>query len=190
MKFIHRNKRTLEVMTSKNSKRVILISFFFHELGTSSERTFAGLLHALMTQLLTPIPELATQIETRFQNLRIRSGHSSSSESMWSDVELQEAFFDLLRAKSTEAIVLCVVDGLDECEARSQRQALQFLLKLSSHERSGRLGFKILCSSRPENAIEVSFAMCPQLKIQDYTSRDIRNCLRNVRLGHQQPLPW
>jgi len=49
MKFIHGHKRTLEVITSKNSQRVILISFFFHELGTSSERTFTGLLHALMS---------------------------------------------------------------------------------------------------------------------------------------------
>jgi hypothetical protein len=174
MKFIHGHKRTLEVITPKNSQRVILISFFFHELGTSSERTFTGLLHALMSQILTHMPELVTHIEKRFRNLKIRSGQLSSNESIWSDVELQEAFFDLLRAKSTEAVVLCLADGLDECEARSQRQALQFLLKLSSHERTDCLRFKILCSSRPENAIEISFAKSPQLKVQDYTSRDIK----------------
>ena len=134
MKFIHGHKRTLEVIAYKNSQRVILISFFFHELGTSSERTFASLLHALMSQILTHMPELVTHIEKRFRNLKIRSGQLSSNESMWSDVELQEAFVDILRAKSTDTLVLCLVDGLDECEARSQRQALRFLLKLSSIE--------------------------------------------------------
>jgi hypothetical protein len=114
-----------------------------------------------MTQLLTQMPELVSHIEKRFRDLEIRSGHSPSNKSMWSDVELQEAFFDLLRGKSTEVVVLCFVDGLDECEGRSQRQALQFLLKLSSYEWTGRLRFKILCSSRPENAIEVSFAKFP-----------------------------
>jgi hypothetical protein len=174
MKFINGQKRTLEVMSSKNAKLVIPISFFFHEIGTSSKRTFASLLHILMSQLLTHMPKLVTHIEKRFRDLKIRPGRSSSNESMWSDVELQEAFFDLLSGKSTGAVILCLVDGLDECKARSQRQTLQFLLKLSSHEQTGCLRFKILCSSRLENTFEVSFAKCPQLKVQDYTSKDIK----------------
>jgi hypothetical protein len=57
------------------------------------------------------MPELVTHIEKRFRNLKIRSGQLSSNESMWSDVELQEAFVDILRAKSTDTLVLCLLMG-------------------------------------------------------------------------------
>jgi hypothetical protein len=174
MKYIHDHEHTLKIMSSAQLGRVILVSFFFHELGIPSEKTFSGLLHALLAQLLTEIPELIPIIYPRFLKLQKRSRYSSTDESIWSETELQGAFWDILRSQVTKASILCIIDGLDECEQKSLHKMLQFLLKLSVPSTSCHLRFKILCSGRPENALEIAFSRFPILRVQEYTSGDIK----------------
>lgn len=50
--------------------------------------------------------------------------------SIWSESELKAAFPDAIEAQSVNARILCIVDGLDECEESSVREAVQFLLGL------------------------------------------------------------
>jgi hypothetical protein len=69
--------------------------------------------------------------------------------------------------------VLCIVDGLDECEGKCLRQARGVLLPLAASATSSGLRCKVLCSSRLENAIELKFSAYASLKVQDLTYRDI-----------------
>lgn len=169
MKYIHEIRDISKVMALANSERVFLISFFFHDLGIASEKTFAGLLHALLLQLLSHIPKLHLRVLPRFHNLKMRSKFPSSNESVWTEVELQAAFSDILKVASVLAKILCIVDGLDECEDKSLRQARDFLLSLAASTTSSGLRFRVLCSSRLENAIELKFSSYSSLKIQDFT---------------------
>ena len=45
------SEETLKLM-SKNSSEVLLVHYFFHDLGEPQEKTFGGLLHAIVHQLL------------------------------------------------------------------------------------------------------------------------------------------
>ena len=49
-----------------------------------------------------------------------------------------------------------------------------FCQRLAASVTSFNLRFKVLCSSRPENAIEPKFGIYSRLKIQDFTAEDIR----------------
>jgi hypothetical protein len=125
MKFITGHKHTLEVMSSKNSKLVIPISFFFHELGTSSERTFAGLLHALMNQLLTSMPELTTHVVKRSQGLKIRSGNTSSTEKACGLTESFRKLFSTFFEPSLPTLLFCAL-LMDSMSAKQKTSIQQY----------------------------------------------------------------
>lgn len=88
MKYIHVQDETVELLRSSVQTRVEFISYFFHDLGSPTESTFSGLLHALLCQIIMLMPELAATVQQRFKNLRIRSAASLQEASIWSEVEL------------------------------------------------------------------------------------------------------
>lgn len=175
MKFIHGLEQPLRCIgsTSRNGPAK-LISFFFSELGIPSERTFLGLLHCLLTQLLVAMPEVVPSVRGRYQKLLLRSGAGSRNSSIWTETELQGAFDDIVLAQKSSASVLCIVDGLDECEESKIHESLRFLRKLADLPTTSLLRFKVLCSSRPETAIEIGLSRYPFFRVQDHTSSDIR----------------
>jgi hypothetical protein len=80
MKYIRDIRDIRKMIASMNSERVFVISFFFHELWIASEKTFTGLLHAILLQRFTHIPELCLTVLPRFRNLKMRSTFPSSNE--------------------------------------------------------------------------------------------------------------
>lgn len=179
-KHIESCETTMEILRTRTSARTLLISFFFWDLGQPSEKSFAGLLHNLFSQLLAQIPELATAVLGRFQKLRNHTLGKSSRASIWNESELQSAFKDILQVKVPETEILLLIDALDECEDKSINKMLQFLTRLASPT-SSCLRFKILCSGRPANFIELAFSKVPLLHLQDHTWQDIEDFL-NTRI--------
>ena len=51
MGYLVESEKTLKLM-SKKSSEVLLVHYFFHDLGEPQEKTFGGLLHAIVHQLL------------------------------------------------------------------------------------------------------------------------------------------
>jgi hypothetical protein len=141
MKFIH--DKIKKSMGTGQSGRGILLSYFLHELGIPSEKTFSGLMHALLFQLLKDLPQLIAQLHGRFQELKKRSMHSTPDESIWSQVELQGAFKDILQGGNQLTRIICIVDGIDECEERRLRHVVQFLDRLAVRNSESHLRFKL-----------------------------------------------
>lgn len=175
MKYIHEQDETIELLKSSIQTRVEFISYFFHDLGSPTERTFSGMLHALLSQIIILMPELAGTIHQRFRKLRVRSSASLQEASMWSEVELQSAFRDILKVRSERVTILCMIDALDECETKQLHPLLRFINNLIALQGIGSLTFKIICSSRRENAIELAFTKHHSFRIEHYTSKDIEN---------------
>lgn len=174
-KFIECHDNTMDLLQSNSPGRTLLMSFYFWDLGQPSERTFSGLLHNLLSQILNQIPELVLAVLGHFQKLKQHTSRYSTRSSIWSETELQTAFKNIFQAKVPETTVLCIIDGLDECEERGLQQMLQFLSKLATPTKSSSLKFKILCSGRPANFIELNFAKYPYLRLQNHTSQDIED---------------
>ncbi|KAF8848368.1 hypothetical protein BDZ45DRAFT_284616 [Acephala macrosclerotiorum] len=175
MKYIHDRDDTLPIMRSSVHGRLEFISYFLHDLGSPTERTFLGLLHGLLSQVLTLLPELAPTIHQRFRKLRIRYSTSSQEAPIWSEVELQAAFRDIIKNQTVEATVLCMIDALDECETKQLHPLLRFITNLATHPQKGGLTFKVICSNRRENAIELAFTKFPSFRIENFTSKDIES---------------
>lgn len=64
VKFTHGFDSPLKYISEVGKFEAIKISFFFHELGIPSKKTFSGLLHALLSQLLDQLPELIPLVPT------------------------------------------------------------------------------------------------------------------------------
>lgn len=172
---------TMDLFQPQSSRRTIIISFFFWDLGLPSEKTFSGLLHNFLWQLLSQIPELMPTVLARFQRLRKHSSSLSRSSSIWNESELQSAVKDVLKIKVSDTTVLWLIDGLDECENKSIKQMLEFLAAFSTLNSPSSLKFKILCSARPANFIDITFSKFPRLRLQEYTWQDIEDFL-NLRI--------
>lgn len=125
MIFIHNHENITHLYKTQQNGSADVISFFFHDLGIPSEKTFSGLLHALLYQILKLHLKLMSVIELRFQRLRRQSLPNLENESLWSDTELQAVLLDLQYSDKTGKI-LCIIDGLDECDEDSIPEMLQF----------------------------------------------------------------
>ena len=178
VKYINDEERTMTELQSSHSAEVLMVSFFFYEQGLPSEKTFSGLLHGLLSQILVACPDLFSLVQARFNRLSLRSKSLPSNDSIWSEPELEKAFKDILSSKTTRATIFCIIDGLDECRERDLHPLLQFLLKLVAYQKGAFIKFKILCSSRPETPIELAFTNVTNnstLRVQDFNSEDIKN---------------
>jgi hypothetical protein len=134
MKYIHENITTMKLLTRRKEKPPVLVSFFFfHDLGTPSEKTFSGLLHVLLHQLLEQCPNLLPDILPRFPRLRRKLPCRSDATGLLSETELQGAFLDIQQS-DYDVKFLCLVDGLDECGE-----------KLSTRKTGSHPQFKVLC---------------------------------------------
>ncbi|KUJ10386.1 uncharacterized protein LY89DRAFT_259734 [Mollisia scopiformis] len=98
-KYIESCESTMNLLQSNTSSRTFLMSFFFWDLGQESEKTFSGLLHNLLSQLLVQIPELVPAVLGRFQRLNKHVSVSANRSSIWNDSELQSAFKDILQLR-------------------------------------------------------------------------------------------
>jgi hypothetical protein len=116
----------MKIFNSDSKVPAVIISFFFHDIGIPSEKTFSSLLHVLLYQLLTECPNLISADQLRIQRLRRRSTVALKGESFWSETELQGAIWDIQQCIELKRKILCVIDGLDECEAKSLPEMLQF----------------------------------------------------------------
>ncbi|KAG4418628.1 hypothetical protein IFR04_008253 [Cadophora malorum] len=120
------------------------------------------------------MPEAIPSIQSRYRKLLLRSGGGTGRSSIWTESELQGAFDDIIRAQKRDTSSFCIIDRLDECEESKIHETLGFLRRLAELPATSPLRFKVLCSSRPETAVEMRLSKYPFFKIQDYTSSDIR----------------
>lgn len=125
MRYIHEDERTIKHFLGRKQKLPALISFFFHDLGIPSEKTFSGMLHALLCQLLHKVPGFRRVIKPQFKQLRRRFTVSSKNQVFWSEA-LKRAFESIQHSEHHEVRVLCIVDGRDEC-GENQLCMIKFL---------------------------------------------------------------
>jgi hypothetical protein len=83
MKYVVQQEKTLELLNSTPVPRWHLITFFFHDRGTSIQKTVDGLLQEVLYQLLGLYPILASYLVP----LRIQAVLDSVVEWKWSVLE-------------------------------------------------------------------------------------------------------
>ncbi|PVH92326.1 hypothetical protein DM02DRAFT_605485 [Periconia macrospinosa] len=124
-----------------------VLLYYFCSNRDKNRNTALTIMRGILHQWIDLHPHLAKDIKNSFE------GTETSKYTISSFVSLWRVFLTLLQ-QSTSSQVVCVLDGLDECEKESLRQLLEAVenyLSKSGEKAKPRLKFIIL--SRPQPAV-------------------------------------
>lgn len=174
MKFITTHVNTAhELRRWANGHRLLMLPYFFWNVGAELQKNHSGMLRALLHKILEQYYDL---IPAAFPHLYIGEKHMSDDEAP-TYAELKRAF-DILRARSASFLRICIlIDGIDEFEG-DHRDMSTFLCSLAS------ASIKVIVSSRPINACLNVFRHCPSLRLQDLTKNDMRIVIQDKLGSH------
>lgn len=172
MGYLVESEETLELI-SENSTEVILVDYFFHDLGESQEKSFGGLLHAIVYQLLVGF--YTKDLATLSRLYKLLKPHLS-----W-DLTLREPLpnhvlvriLHKLVAQCQETLrVYLFIDGLDECHG-DHREQLDILIDLVRSSSDKTLSVRACIASRVETEIQLRLSNEPTIAIHQFTKNDI-----------------
>ena len=172
MRYLAEHKRTMSLI-SRNTDTCILVHYFFHELGESQEKTFGGLLCAIVYQLLTNFHDKnPATLALLYGLLEPQSRPSITSGSALPE-DVMMAVLENLVADCRETIRLSLfIDGFDECHGNHSEQ-LDFLTNLIRFSSDKKLCIRACIASRVETEIQFRLSNEPTFALHLFTEKDI-----------------
>ncbi|KFY47630.1 hypothetical protein V495_01894 [Pseudogymnoascus sp. VKM F-4514 (FW-929)] len=154
-----------------------IATFFFWNSGTPEQKSQAGLLRALIYQILKQTPDLVpivfpafwADVYSKYLDRQERESKALVASKRWQLRELKMAMKLLVGQTQVPIKLFFLIDGLDEFE--EDHEDLVIIFRDITHLSKGRS--KICLSSRPWVIFEDSFRACAGLKMQNLTYKDI-----------------
>ncbi|KAI9037200.1 uncharacterized protein KD926_000774 [Aspergillus affinis] len=139
-----------------------VLLYYFCSNCDKNRNTALTILRGIIHQWIDLYPHLAQYIKNSFEGTETIKYTVSSFASLWS------VFLTLLQ-QSRSSQVVCMLDGLDECEQESLRQLLDAVGNyLSNSRKVTRPRLKLILLSRPQPAIlENKIGQYQQIKLDD-----------------------
>src|SRR5271156_231640 len=169
MKFLHNSERTSENIRHWRPRRKQVVAwFFFHERGSYLQKSFEGLLRAILLQIVEEEPELAKFMLPFYLRRHI------TERSTWTINDLEQALLTLLEQKGTALDIFLFLDALDEYDGTPEVIAdfMDSIVSLCTDSDSPSR-VKICFSSRPWDAFVAKFDECPGFLMHHKTKTDI-----------------
>ncbi|KAH9887106.1 hypothetical protein F4778DRAFT_433555 [Xylariomycetidae sp. FL2044] len=188
MKFIYTDARfTSHLRRWAGDLPLVTASFFFWFLGTSLQKSQAGLLRALLFEILSKRPELIPIVAPELcrEASKLKPTESLADPTL---TEVTRWFGKLAEVTASTHRICIALDGLDEFDG-DHGTLLHTLLQTVAKYPS----IKLLISSRPITACTQAFSKCPQLRLQDLTEGDIRRYAEDLlkrQLQCVEDLEW
>ncbi|OQU94565.1 Ankyrin repeat-containing protein [Cladophialophora immunda] len=139
-----------------------VLLYYFCSNRDKNRNTALTIMRGILHQWIDLCPILAKDIKSSFDGTETTKYTISSFVALW------RVFLTLLQ-QSTSSQVVCVLDGLDECEKESLKQLLDAVMNYlsKSGEKAGpRL--KLIILSRPQPAVlESKLGQYPQIQLDD-----------------------
>ena len=172
MGYLVESERTLKLM-SENSSGVLLVHYFFYELGESQEKSFGGLLHAIVHQLLVGFhTKKRATLSLLYELLK----PYLSSDLTLRDALPNQVLVRILRklvAQCQEPLrVYLFIDGFDECHG-DHREQMDTLIDLVRSSSDKTLSVRACIASRYEMEIQLRLSNEPTIAIHQFTGEDI-----------------
>ncbi|KAL4904780.1 hypothetical protein BDW74DRAFT_168011 [Aspergillus multicolor] len=166
-----------------------VLLYYFCSNRDKNRNTALTILRGIIHQWINSHPHLAQYIKNSFEGTETTKYTISSFVSLWN------VFLTLLQ-QSRSFQVVCVLDGLDECEHESLRQLLDAIENyLSSSRKPARPRLKLILLSRPQPAfLETKLGQYQQIKLDDSDaeiSHDVEKYIfaKVTELASEQKLP-
>ena len=181
MRYLVESERTMNLLSRKSSA-TILIHYFFHEMEESGEKSFGGLLHAIVHQLLIGLDDKSQAALSQLHQLvRLDLRLILTPKAALPEVLLMTILQRFL-AECRETLRLCLlIDGLDECRG-DHRMQLDFLTDWVRSSLNKKLSIKVCLASRVEPEISLRLSKEPTLIVHHFTERDISSYV-SINLG-------
>ncbi|KAK6595017.1 hypothetical protein H4I96_10748 [Botrytis cinerea] len=184
MKFIYDHPKTKENLKQwADEKPLYIAKFFFWWAGTEIQKSQNGLLRTLLFDTLRQMPQMTPRIlPSAFAMTYARESFISGSPHsyVWDISSLSEAFAVLVSQTEMPMKLCLFIDGLDEYHGLEVEIARLFKKIVFSPD------VKVCISSRPHVPFEDAFSTCPQLRLQDFTHKDlnlyVKNCLTQDKM--------
>ena len=172
MRYLAENKYTMSLL-SRNTDASILVPYFFHELGESQEKTFGGLLYAIVYQLLTNFHDKKrTTLALLYGLLKPHFRPNITSRSALPDDVLMTVLENLVTDCRETIRLSLFIDGFDECHGNHGEQ-LDFLTNLVRFSSDKKLSIRACIASRVETEIQFRLSNEPIFAIHKFTEKDI-----------------
>lgn len=180
MSFIVRSDRTAQELSAWASGCDLCTpSYFFWRAGSTLQKDRAGLLRALLYQILSEHPELISHVKNSADERRGRAAPSTLTE-IWTVSKLLK-WLQLVINQTVKPLKICFfVDGLDEFEG--QPSDLVELLESFRAQPGGSVKFCV--SSRPLEIYNQTFRNVAKLRLQDLNRNDIASYI-DGKLGRR-----
>ena len=169
MKFAMRHNRTLEMLHRPKHLQWIFAGFFFHDRGSSAQKTYLAMLQEVVHQLLGSSDRLWPVVKPMYEELMKRQRTKSPQ---WDVNILQTVLTTISQLRYLDLGILIFLDALDEHDGDNE-QLTSLMWKLVKTSAGSRLKLKICLASRPWTVFTSSFSGCPGFAIHDHTREDI-----------------
>lgn len=184
MKFIVDHSRTSSLLEEwARNKDLVILKFFFWNLGTAMQKSSVGMLRTLLYIVLSRYPELIQRV---FPELY--EGNEDLTDVEPTYEELNNALQNLQQATAYSHRLCIFIDGIDEYAGDHKDMSL-FLRGLVSPN------VKVVVSSRPINACLNAFADSQTLNLHHLTKKDMsifingELCSHRMMEGYQRRYP-
>ena len=168
MKYIYMKCSNGDVLPTPSRKRgQICIGFFFHDRGSHLQKSFEGLLHSILHQILCKEPRLAKEI------MPVYLQRKEPEKSAWLLPDLIQAFSRILEQDTVPVDIYLFLDALDEFNGPPETIAGFIQSVIDRHDKHA-AEVRICFSSRPWNTFVDIFSQCRGFKIHEKTRQDIQ----------------
>lgn len=176
VKYLHDSEEIALLTKGWNPQtQIICCWFFFYARGSFIQKSFDGLLHSILYQILIEEPRLADMILPLYlqsSGIGASRGASAVHRAIWPFEDLIAAFDIILQQTVFPLRLYLFLDALDEYDGRPQLIA-DFLKSTTAPRANATTQVKVCFSSRPSSVFINNFDSCPGFSIQQYTKQDI-----------------
>ncbi|KAL9037179.1 MAG: hypothetical protein Q9180_003868 [Flavoplaca navasiana] len=172
MKFAMRDPRTLALLGENDDSGPAwtLVAFFFHDRGSSIQKSLLGLLREVIDSTIRQLPQLISHALVVYKDL-VKSQRNKSPD--WHLEALKDLMDRITKQRETRVKMLLFLDALDEHEGDNDL-LLQLLKEWIKNADGYFVTLKICLASRSWPVFTQQFGAGPNFAIDQYTKDDIR----------------
>jgi len=173
MKFAMKDSRTLELLGEDSQPQWTFVAFFFHDRGSTIQKSLVGMLQEILDSILKQLPKLRPYAITLYKQL-VKTQRTRSPT--WNLEALRAAMTSIIEQRETRIKLLLFLDALDEHDEQEggNDQLVQMLKDWGQRADGYYVNLKMCLASRSWNVFEHYFGHGPNFAIHRHTREDIR----------------
>ncbi|KAI9656759.1 MAG: hypothetical protein M1821_003398 [Bathelium mastoideum] len=177
MKFAMVHQHTQDMLQHYRAETWIVGGYFFHDRGSSIQKSVRGLLGELLHRILANRKDLFHLVLPTFHSLLHRMRSNEPATDSWTFQDLIDSVSSV-GSKVTRNLNICFfVDALDE-EEGDHKNLLLVINTLARLASNTHFLVRLCVAGRPENLFKAALGDCPTFIIQEHTKHDIESYAR------------